>query len=373
MAEEPLRFIFIGLGTIYPSHIMGLEAIGGELVAVCDIDPAVAKQRGEERDVPYFTDHKEMLDNVEADVASVMTPHPSHSPIAIDCMEAGLHVICEKPMADHIGAADAAIEAAGRTNKLLAVNFQQRLRPEVLKARELLEAGAVGKIQYVHMIADWPRTAVYFGLSNWRGTWTGEGAGVLLNQSPHDLDLLCHLIGMPARVVAWTPTRFHNIEVEDTIHAMIEWPEGAFGFMHASTAEAGHPQSQLEILGTKGRLIISRGDLKFIKLEQDAHEFLRESQMPFASPAREEVPVEIDQKSETGHPQGGIGHHIDIYQNFIKALQEGEPLAASGRSGRMSLELANGMTYSYFTDQAIEFPLDRSAYKTLLDNLRTVK
>ncbi|MBN1286881.1 MAG: Gfo/Idh/MocA family oxidoreductase [Anaerolineae bacterium] len=371
MAQEPLKFVFIGLGTIYPSHVMGLESIGGELVAVCDIDPEVAKQRSAERGgIPYYTDHKTMLAEVKADVASVMTPHPSHSPIAIDCLEAGLHVICEKPMADHIAAADAAVEAAQRAGKLLAVNFQQRLRPEVIKARELLEAGEVGTIQYVHMIADWPRTAVYFGLSNWRGTWTGEGAGVLLNQSPHDLDLLCYLIGMPACVVAWTPTRFHKIEVEDTIHAMIEWPGGAFGFMHSSTAEVGHPASQLEILGTKGRIVIGKGEVQFTRLEQDAHEFMNASRFPFAAPSREVVPVEITRKDDTGHPQGGIGHHVDIYQNFRAALLDGAPLAAPGASGRRSLELANGMTYSHFTGQAVEFPLDRAAYKALLDELR---
>lgn len=361
MPHQPLKYAVVGVGAgIFGQHRLGVEAVGGVFAAVADIDADLGRPRAAELGCPFFTDHRAMLAEVRPDVVAVITPHPSHAPIAIDCLNAGCHVLVEKPIAVHVGDADAMVEAAARANRLLAVNFQQRLRPEVRAAKQILAAGRLGQLQYAHLAVTWTRTAAYYNLAAWRGTWAGEGGGVLMNQAPHDLDILCHLVGMPARVAAWTCTRLHRIETEDTVHAMLEWSGGALGFLHASTAEAGHSAS-LEIIGTQGRLLLEQGRLTLDQFEMDLRDFVLHNREPFASPRVQPEPVELPQ---------GAGDHVAIYRNLEAAIRAGAPLAADGAEGRMSLELANAMIYASHRGGEVALPLDRQAYFALLTELR---
>ena len=206
-------------------HLPALQQETVEVVGVTDRDEAVSRARAAELGCPSFPDYRAMLRETRPDVAVILTPHPLHAPMAIDALRAGCHVLVEKPLAVHVAEADAMIEAADDAGRILAVNFQQRLRPEVLRAVELVRSGGLGRVQHLDLAVTWPRTAAYYQLAAWRATWRGEGGGVLLNQAPHDLDLVCHLLGSPARVVAWTRTKLHAIETEDTVQAMLEWPD----------------------------------------------------------------------------------------------------------------------------------------------------
>ena len=239
-ATNPLRTVFLGAGAgVFNMHrAVATESGLCTIVAVQDIAPAAGQARADELDCPFYVDHKAMLAQEKPDLAVIITPHPYHAPLAIDALNAGAHVLVEKPISVHAGEADAMIEAAAQNDRLLAVNFQQRFRPEIQAAKELIAGGALGELQYVNMVVVWPRTRQYFANAGWRGTWKGEGGGVLLNQAPHNLDLLVHLMGMPARVAAWTRTRIHPIETEDTVQAMFEWQNGAIGSLHVSTAES---------------------------------------------------------------------------------------------------------------------------------------
>ncbi|MCZ7543647.1 MAG: Gfo/Idh/MocA family oxidoreductase [Anaerolineae bacterium] len=362
MSEEPLRFAVIGVGAIiFGEHRRGLEAINARVVAACDIDEGRGRARADELACPLYTDHRALLADHTPDVVAVMTPHPSHAAIAIDCLDAGCHVLVEKPIGVQPGEADAMIAAADRAHRLLAVNFQQRLRPEVRGARQLLAQGCLGQIQYAHLAVTWTRTAAYYRASSWRGTWRGEGGGVLLNQAPHDLDLLCHLVGMPSRVAAWTRTRLHQIETEDTVSALLEWPGGASGLFHASTAEAGHPAT-LEIIGTQGRLLLEPGAVTFTRLASDVRDFVVQSQALFDSPELIPEPVAL--------PDDAPGDHVAIYRDLERAIRSGAPVIADGREGRMSLELANAMIYASHQGREVALPLDRDAYAGLLAELR---
>jgi predicted dehydrogenase len=356
-----LRHVVIGVGAgIFGSHRRALELDTADLVAVSDVDPERGKAVAHQVGCPFYIDHAAMLDDTQPDVAVILTPHPFHASIAIDCLNAGCHVLVEKPMAVHVAEADAMIEAAARAQRLLAVNFQQRLRPQVQAARQLILGGRLGVIQHVGMTETWTRTALYYRLAPWRGTWRGEGAGVLLNQAPHNLDLLCHLMGLPSRVVAWTRTQLHTIEAEDTAQAMLAWPSGAWGSLHVSTAEAGQPQC-LEVVGTQGWLQITRKGLTFQQFDTDVREFIENSSQLYAAPQAQEVPVELGL---------GSGDHSGIYRNLHAAILRGAPLTASGAEGRMSLELANAMILSKHTEAAVELPIDREAYAALLDELK---
>src|SRR5258708_18626978 len=246
------RFAVVGVGAnVFNMHAHALQSGGIEIAAVCDVNLAAAERQAERIGCPYFADHREMLAAIRPDAVSVLAPHPFHAAIAIDCLNAGTHVLVEKPIAVQVAEADRMIEAAAQAGRLLAVNLQHRTRGEIRTARKLLQSGRLGDIQRVEMVVIWTRTASYYAQAGWRGTWQGEGGGVLMNQSPHTLDLVCHLVGQPSRVVAWNRTMFHAIQTEDTSLAMLEWADGALGSLLVSTAQAGGPQ-RLAIAGRRG-------------------------------------------------------------------------------------------------------------------------
>jgi predicted dehydrogenase len=356
-----LRHVVIGAGSlVYNMHRPAFDLPTTEVCALCDIREDAARERAAELNVPLYADYRQMLAEVQPDVTVITTPHYLHPQMAIDALRAGSHVLVEKPMATQVADADKMVRAAQESGKLLAVNFQQRLRPEVLAARRLIQEGRLGMIQRVSLVVPWPRSYRYYSLASWRATWWGEGGGVLLNQAPHDLDLVCHLAGMPARVISWNRTNLHKIEVEDTISAMLEWENGATGYLHISTAESG-PKSDLEVVGTKGSLQIGNGKLDFHEFEADVHEYLRTTDEIYRGPETLAVPVELED---------GAGTHPQVYRNFHAAILEGTPISADAAQGVMSLELANALIYSSFTRSVVELPLDRQQYAELLADLQ---
>lgn len=359
-AGAPLRTVYVGAGAgIFTLHERSIDPAQFEIVGLADVSPH-AQEKADAHGVPFYTDHKAMFADLKPDVVVIVTPHPFHAPIAIDAMEGGAHVLVEKPIAVHAGEADAMVETAARTGRVLAVNFQQRYRPEIRAAHEVVKSGRLGKLQYANMVVVWPRTRKYFATATWRGTWRGEGGGVLLNQAPHNLDLLCHLMGLPQRLVAWTRTTMHAIETEDTVQAMFEWPDGAVGSLHVSTAESGQPE-RLEILGTNGRLELTRGGITVEIFDEDLRTFFAETEEIYRGPSQQAVEVELPQSN---------GDHADIYANLYAAITAGEPVMADGADARMSLELANGMILSSYRNAPVTFPLDRADYLALLTELR---
>ena len=214
MSEQKKRYVLVGVGAnVYHMHERGLDLPGIEVAAVCDIREEPAKREAEKWGCPYYLDYKQMIAETEADALVVMVPHTLHAEMSIYAMRAGLNVLCEKPMAIHVAEADEMIAVAKETGKTLAINFQQRLRPEVVAAKELIDEGRLGKIQHVDVKITWTRTYKYYREAGWRGSWAGEGGALLMNQAPHDLDMICHLVGMPKRVYAWTPTIARTIRL----------------------------------------------------------------------------------------------------------------------------------------------------------------
>lgn len=362
---EPLRHAIVGIGAgIVGAHLpalQGLESVS--VVAGCDVNPDTGEEGADKLSCPFYADHRQMLAETNPDITVILTPHPFHAKIAIDALNAGSHVLVEKPMAVEVAEADAMIEAAEKNNRLIAINFQQRFRPEVEAARHLIQSGQLGEIQRVTQVEPWLRTVAYYKSAGWRGTWNGEGGGVLMNQAPHSLDLLCHLAGMPTRVVAWNRTIRHSIEVEDTSMAMLAWENGAMGTIFFSTAEAG--TRRMEIVGTGGILNISEGGaITFQRYEPNLVEHILHSPERFAAPAMidEEVPL-----------NEGQGKHIEVYEDLHNAIRNGTPVRADGKQGRMSLELANAIIYSSYTGGEVTLPLDRAGYSTLLSDLKQGK
>lgn len=359
--SSPLRHVVIGAGAgIYKLHEEALKLDTAELVGVSDLNAETGQARADEAGCPFFLDHNEMLMETQPDVAVIITPHPFHAPIAIDCLNAGAHVLVEKPISVHAAEADAMIEAATKNDRLIAVNFQQRFRPEVVAIRKLIDDGILGDIQHVNMMATWTRTAAYFQFAGWRGTWSGEGGGVLMNQAPHNLDMLCYLAGQPSKIISWNRTNIHDIETEDTVQAMLEWPNGAVGSLHVSTAEAGTP-FLFEITGSGGVVRWNHEGVTCQRFTPDVRTHIAESEQHYAAPESAEHPVELASTS---------GTHLEVYQNFHDAILHGSPVSADGVEARQSIELANAMILSSHSGEMVEMPLNRQRYIDLLDKLK---
>ncbi len=356
---SPLRVVVAGAGAqIFSAHRRGLAAIGARVAGVQDVDAERAGRVGEEYGCPVHADLASLLAE-PADLAVILAPHPFHADLAVASLRAGRHVLVEKPMAVQVAEADRMVAEAERTGLVLAVAFQQRTRPEVREARRLVSEGFLGDLRRADVLATWPRRHAYFQTAPWRGTWRGEGGGVLINQGQHDLDLLRHLAGQPARLRAWTSTRVHPVETEDSVQAMVEWPGGATGSIHISTAEVDESQ-RIELTGSRGRLRLLHGRLELVSSVVDFSEYAASPGNPFAAPDEDGLRV----------VPGEGGGHEELYRDLAAALATGRPPVAPGSDAASTLELANAIIYSSRTGEEVRFPLDRGAYGALLESLR---
>ena len=354
-----LRAVGIGAGAgIFASHLRGMAATGVQVVGVQDVNQERLRPVAERLGCPAFQDLPSLL-QTEADLAVITTPHPYHADLAVACLRAGLDVLVEKPIAVEVAEADRMVAEAERLGRTLAVVFQYRLRSEVQAARRLVQKGAVGVVQRVDLLATWPRRASYFTSAPWRGTWQGEGGGALINQGQHDLDVLCYVVGQPGRVVSWQRTQLHAIETEDTISAMVEWPSGAVGFIHISTAESDEEQ-RLELTGTGGRLRLTKGRLELIRNDVDMRDYAVSPGNPY------QAPPTLGPEIVTGDDVS----HASVYRDLVEARAAGRPPIAPGHSALLTLELTNALTYSAQTGSEVRMPLDRAAYSALLRSLR---
>ena len=358
---DPLRCVVIGIAaSIFPAHRIAQKGTNVEVVAGCDLRAGPGREWTDEIGCAFYTDYREMLAETKPEAAIIVTPHPSHPDIAIDCMRAGCHVLVEKPMAPDVASADLMIAEAESTGRVLAVNLQHRFRPAVEKARRLVAEGAIGPLVRTLSVEPWFRTAYYYRTADWRARWSTEGGGVLLNQAPHTLDLLCHLAGLPARVWGWTRTRYHTIEVEDSAQAMFQYPNGAPGYLTVSTVEAG-VRPLLQIVGENGAIELIGNELTIHRLTPSSRECLMTSDDKWGKP---------ETSSETQDVPDTSGAHLAVYRDFVAAIREGRQPRSNGRQGIMSLELANAITLSSYSDRAVTLPLDRAAYSELLADLR---
>ena len=356
------RYVLIGCGAgIATTHLRALAQLPeAQIAGMSDIDATRGAARAAETGCPFFVDHHELLAETHPDVAVIITPHPFHAPLALDCFAAGAHVLVEKPLAVEVAEADQMIAAAEAADRILAVSFQQRFRPVVERARALIDEGAIGPLVRVLCIEPWFRPAAYYRSASWRGSWAGEGGGVLMNQAPHTIDLLCHLTGPPVKVWGWTRTLCHAMECEDTAQAMLEYPNGTPGYLTMSTVEAGM-KSRIQVVGDRGALELVGSQLTVYRFDPPLREHMATSPEMFSSPQVETEVLELP---------GNGGGHLAVYRDLQAAIREGRRPRSDGREGLMSLELANAIILSSYAERAVTLPLDRTAYSELLAELK---
>jgi predicted dehydrogenase len=357
MSTVRLGIVGLGMGAFHANLILSGKAPGLTLAAVVDSN---TEKRAKFPDVPGFATAAEMFASGLIDAVLIATPHYSHTTLGIEALRAGLHVLVEKPISVHKADAERLIAAHAEAGSRLvfAAMFNQRTDPYYLKIREWIAGGALGEFRRVQWtITNWFRTEAYYASGHWRATWKGEGGGVLLNQCPHNLDLWQWLFGQPVRVRAHCGFgRYHKIEVEDDVTAYVEFANGATGLFVTSTGESPGT-SRLEIAGENGRIVYENDRLVFTRNETGMTAFSRAATEGFARPATTE---EVFTAPDHG------GQHAGILANFAEAILSGAPLIAPAADGIHSVELANAMILSAWTDEAVSLPLDAARYEAAL-------
>ncbi len=361
---ESLRLGLIGMGNIgrhHAAYLLDGKVPRCVLRAVCSTSPGKLEDH-RARGVSVFGDASALIRSGEIDAVLIATPHYQHTSIGIEALEAGLHVMVEKPISAHKADAERLLACAARhPRQVLAGMFQLRVEPRYARLQELIASGRLGTVQRVSwLITDWFRTDAYYASGGWRATWRGEGGGVLLNQCLHNLDVLTWLLGMPSRVRGFAQLgRWHDIEVEDQVTAYLEWADGPTGVFITSTGEAPGT-NRLEIAGSRGKVVLEDDRITFTENGTDALEWSRTATVGFSKP-----PVTVADLPFTNHP----APHAALMENFTAAVLDGAPLIAPGSDGMRSVELANSIVHSSLLGQTVDLPLDGADWERQLARL----
>nr|WP_150960481.1 Gfo/Idh/MocA family oxidoreductase [Aneurinibacillus sp. XH2] len=369
---DKVRFGIVGIGNMGSSHAKYLAqgtVQGAKLTAVCDNRPerlTWAKENlGEE--VRLFDNVEAMYASGEIDAVLIATPHYDHPTLAIQAFQHGLHVLCEKPAGVYTKQVREMNEAAGKTDKIFGMMYNQRTNPLYQKLRDLVTSGELGEIRRTNwIITNWYRPQSYYDSGGWRATWAGEGGGVLLNQDPHQLDLWQWTVDMmPVRVRAFCAFgKYHNIEVEDDVTAYVEYDNGATGLFVTTTGEAPGT-NRYEVTGDRGKIVIEDGTMTFWRLRVSERQFNAEYKGGFGQPECWKCEIPIVGR-ETGHS--------GITQNFTDAILKGTPLLAPGVEGIKGLTLSNAMHLSSWLDDWVQLPIDEDLYyEKLQEKIRNSK
>lgn len=356
-----LRVGIIGVGNMGSNHAQCFKdnkVENGKLTAICDINPdKLDKQREKFGDeVAYFENASDLINSGLVDGVIIATPHYFHPEMSIEAFNAGLHVLCEKPIGVYTKNIHAVNEAAKKSGKAFQVNFILRSYHVYKKIKEMMDNKEIGEMKRVTwIITDWYRNQAYFNSGGWRATWGGEGGGTLLNQNPHQLDLFQWFCGMPKRVRAFCYFgKNRDVEIEDEATAYFEYENGATG-TYITTVSEFPGTNRLEIVGTKGKIVYENGKIKFTKLAMDERDFNKTCEKPFGEEIeKEEIDVEFDTSE-----QFNLGIMIN---NWVNAAVNGEELIAPGYEGINSLNISNAIYLSTWNDDWVEFPVDEDAF-----------
>ena len=362
-----LKLGIIGAGNMGTTHAKNILAGKcPDIVIAAMADHKESRREWIRENVPdaqVFSHGSELIASGVVDAVLIAVPHYQHPELAVEAFEHGLHVMCEKPAGVYTLQVRKMIAAADAHSELtFAMMFNQRTNCVYRKMKEMLDSGQLGEVKRVNwIITNWYRTQNYYDSGAWRATWAGEGGGVLLNQSPHQLDLLQWLCGLPTKVHAFVHEgKWHDIEVEDDVTAYMEFANGATGVFITTTGDAPGT-NRLEITGTKGKLVCEKNVLTFYRLEVDEREWCTTCEEGFKMPPNQLVEVETD---------GENIQHPAVLNAFADHIAHGAPLVADGREGINGLMLSNAIHLSGWTGETVTLPIDEEKFLTLLNQRR---
>jgi UDP-N-acetyl-2-amino-2-deoxyglucuronate dehydrogenase len=320
-----VRIGLIGAGNISDTHARAATAVpGATIAAVYGRSHEKAKALAVRYDAEAFDELDAFLAHRPMDAVAIGSPSGLHAEHALAAIARGLHVLVEKPLDIDTTRVDAVIAAADAARVTVAVCFQDRLRPAMLDLKGAVIDGRLGRPVLASGRVKWYRPPEYYAQSRWRGTQALDGGGALMNQGIHTVDLLLWLLGPVARVRAATATRVHDIEVEDTAAAILEFENGALGVIEAATSIFPGYARRVELTGSEGTLIVD--DDRLVRAD------LRSSASPAAAAT---APAE----SAASPVVSDASAHQRIVEDFFDAIRKGRAPACDAREGRKSVAL----------------------------------
>ena len=340
------NFGIIGAGLIADFHAMAIADIPNtKLIACCDVVLDKAKKLADKYSCRAFAGYEEMLKIKELDIITVATPSGLHAEPTIAAAKAGKHVICEKPLDITLERIDAMIEAHKKSGTVLGGVFPLRFNDAVASLKEAINAGRFGTITYAGAYVPWWRTDEYYK-NTWRGTWKLDGGGALMNQSIHQIDMLCHLMPPIESIQAYTGRPGHpQIETEDTAVAILRFTNGVLGIIYGTTASYPGQFRRIEITGTKGTVIYTEDSFTLWQ---------------FA----DERPEDEQIRKRFGKITGGGGvadpaaipyqNHTRNFKAFVDALESGKQFSITGTEARKAVEVILAIYKSAKTQKLVK-------------------
>ena len=363
MDSETVRLGIIGIGNMGSEHCRNIQ--GGKcpdvrITAVADLRED--RRRWASERLPgaaVYCSGEELISAGNCDAVLIAVPHFGHEALAISAMEKGLDVLCEKPAAVTASAARRMLKTAERTGRCLTYMFNQRTNCTYRAIHDALGSGTFGELKRVNwIVTDWYRTQRYYDSGTWRATWSGEGGGVLLNQCPHQLDLLIWLCGMPKKVRAVCHEgKWHRIEVEDDVSAYFEFEGGATGVMITSTGDLPGT-NRLEIDCEKGKIVCEDGIARCWKLSESERSICFESDNPWYHADASMTVMKTD----------GINlQHVGVINAFADHILNGRPPVATAADGLNAIMLSNAIHMAGWTGEEITTPLNEERFDRMLE------
>lgn len=367
VATGTVRVGMIGAGAqgrFYAELIAAGRAPHLALAAMCGRSAATGERVAEQfPGVPYFSDAIAMMDSGTVDAVIITVPHYDHPQMAIDALERGLHVLVEKPLGVYTKQVRRMLEAAERAPGVsLAAMFNQRAHPLYARLKSIIGAGEIGDVRRVTWnITNWWRPQAYYDSSSWRGTWGGEGGGVLINQAAHQLDLWQWLFSTPRSV--WAKAGFgfgHHIAVEDDVTAVFDYGAAGTGVLITGTHDM-FGVDQLEILGERGKILVTDSKRATVhRLPKTMREY-SETMDPASVEGIMRGEVDASELGATeiieGTAEFGRDHAV-VLENFGRAITLGEPLLAPAAEGADAVRLSNAILLSAWLGHEVPFDFD---------------
>ena len=345
-----MKYALIGCGRIATNHIKAAVANKLEIAAVCDIVPEkmpeLLAKHGLENDksIKYYENYLELLDEVKPELVSIATESGVHAEIALACIDRGIHVIIEKPMAMSMQDADEIIRRSEEKQVKVSVCHQNRFNLAVQKTRAALEAGRFGRLSHGSIHVRWNRDRNYYDQAPWRGTWEQDG-GCLMNQCIHGIDLLCWMFGGEVEeVYGATRQQFHDyLEAEDVGMAVVKFKNGAIGTIEGTVnVYPKNLEETLYIFGQKGTVKIGGKSTNNI----DVWDFADETEADSENKNLKEVTSNVY----------GNGH-TSLFADVMDAIKNDRSPYVDAVSGRNALEIILAIYKSQKTGLPVRLPL----------------
>lgn len=357
-----LKTGIIGCGKVAGIHAAVLTAIPGSLfTAVCGRNEDRTREFAGKSGVKAYTNVADMVTKEELDMVTICTPHPDHKIPTVEALKAGAHVLIEKPLASSLEDCDAMLSVAAETGKQIGVISQRRFYSPCLRLKRAIDEGRIGKPSLgVVLMFGW-RNEAYYKSDPWRGSWKGEGGGVLVNQAPHQLDLLQWFMGSEIEEIygVWKNLNHPYIEVEDTALAILKFKNGGVGNIIVSNAQKPGIYGKVHIHGDNGASVgvQTDGGAMFIAgmtsiLEPPVNDL-------WTVPGEEDRLREwVKEDSDLFNGINSMEHYHRLQiEDFIEALINGKKPMVTGDEGRITVEIFTAIYRSQRDSKPVKFPL----------------